>query len=339
MENEQIKPILEAALLAAGRPLSLNDFEQLFAGDADAPPRNGIRAALAELAQDWEDRCLALQEVASGFRAQVRQEYEPWVARLWDEKPPRYSRALLETLAIIAYRQPITRSEIEDIRGVSVSTQIIRTLDEREWVRVVGHRDTPGRPAMYGTTRQFLDHFNLKSLDQLPELSELEQPAQNPELGFEEEPDTGAQGEAAAANSEAIEGEAVASEITDEGVDESGAVAGADTETDSDSAESIGADASEVRTPDPDEEAEMAQANEEAATSVDPAFVDDLTVDETSADEPDAAESAEATPDDDLATQEDEIESYSPLDDDPEAEVDDASESVDADDPSCTPVS
>lgn len=335
MENEQIKPILEAALLAAGRPLSLNDFEQLFAGDADAPPRNAIRAALAELAQDWEGRCLALQEVASGFRAQVRQEYEPWVARLWDEKPPRYSRALLETLAIIAYRQPITRSEIEDIRGVSVSTQIIRTLDEREWVRVVGHRDTPGRPAMYGTTRQFLDHFNLKSLDQLPELSELEQPAQNPELGFEEETDTGEQGEAA--NAEAIEGGAVASDAPGEGADESEAVAGADIEVDSDSAEAGEADAPEVLTPDPDEEAEVAQADEEAATSVDSAFADDLAVDENSADEPDAAESAEADPDDDLAMEEDEAESYSSLDDDPEAEVDDAS--VDADDPSCTPVS
>lgn len=338
MENEQIKPILEAALLAAGRPLSLNDFEQLFAGDADAPPRNDIRAALAELAEDWESRCLALQEVASGFRAQVRQEYEPWVARLWDEKPPRYSRALLETLAIIAYRQPITRSEIEDIRGVSVSTQIIRTLDEREWVRVVGHRETPGRPAMYGTTKQFLDHFNLKSLDQLPELSELEQPGPNPELGFEEEPDTGEQGEAASADTDAIEGEAVASDAAEEqaGVSEVGT--GADSETDAVATDAGATDASEVTTPDPDEEAALAQADEEAAApSADPALDDASAGDGISADEPDVAEWAEADPDDDPVMDEDGVESYATLDEDPEAETDEAS--VDADDPSCTPVS
>ncbi len=155
--SESIKRILEAALLVAGRPLSITDFEKLFGGSTEAPPRNAIRGALADLATDWSGRSLALQEVASGWRAQVRTEFEPWIARLWDEKPPRYSRALLETLAIIAYRQPMTRSEIEDIRGVSVSSQIIRTLTEREWIRVVGHREAPGRPAMYGTTREFLD--------------------------------------------------------------------------------------------------------------------------------------------------------------------------------------
>jgi len=184
---QRLKPILEAALLAAGRPLAIADLERLFEGDGEAPPRDHIRRALAELGQEWEARSLVLQEVASGYRAQVRAEFEPWVARLWDEKPPRYSRALLETLAIIAYRQPITRSEIEDIRGVSVSTQIMRTLTEREWVRVVGHRDAPGKPAMYGTTRQFLDHFNLKTLDQLPPLSEIREiDDQYPQLAFEE---------------------------------------------------------------------------------------------------------------------------------------------------------
>lgn len=337
MENEQIKPILEAALLAAGRPLSLNDFEQLFAGDADAPPRNAIRAALAELAGDWEGRCLALQEVASGFRAQVRQEYEPWVARLWDEKPPRYSRALLETLAIIAYRQPITRSEIEDIRGVSVSTQIIRTLDEREWVRVVGHRDTPGRPAMYGTTKQFLDHFNLKSLDQLPELSELEQPGQNPELGFEEEPDSGEQGEAAAAGSDTIEGEAetVASEATDEQADDHETVAEASTSVD---AEAIESDAAGAETPEPDEETAMADTGEWTAAMPDPVLDDELAGDWTTAEDPDAVQWSGPNPDDKLTMDEDGVETYAALDDDdPEVSEDDASES--ADDPSCTPVS
>jgi len=187
--TETIKRILEAALLVAGRPLAIGDFEKLFGGSTEAPPRNAIRAALAALAADWSGRSLALQEVASGWRAQVRTEFEPWIARLWDEKPPRYSRALLETLAIIAYRQPMTRSEIEDIRGVSVSSGIIRTLTEREWIRVVGHREAPGRPAMYGTTREFLDYFNLKTLDQLPPISDIKDlEGQYPELGFEAEP-------------------------------------------------------------------------------------------------------------------------------------------------------
>lgn len=186
--TESIKRICEAALLVAGRPLAITDFEKVFGGSTEAPSRNAIRGALADLATDWSARSLALQEVASGWRAQVRTEFEPWIARLWDEKPPRYSRALLETLAIIAYRQPMTRSEIEDIRGVSVSSQIIRTLTEREWIRVVGHREAPGRPAMYGTTREFLDYFNLKTLDQLPPISDIKDlEGQYPELGFEAE--------------------------------------------------------------------------------------------------------------------------------------------------------
>lgn len=187
MDIERLKHVLEALLLAAGRPLSLAQLENLLAGgDGEAPSRSAIREALALLATEWEGRSLVLQEVASGYRAQVRDEYEPWVARLWAEKPPRYTRALLETLAIIAYRQPVTRPEIEDIRGVSVSSQIMRTLQEREWVRVVGHRDAPGRPAMFGTTRQFLDHFNLKTLDQLPTLAEIRDlGASHPQLAFE----------------------------------------------------------------------------------------------------------------------------------------------------------
>ncbi len=187
MESERLKQILEAALLAAGRPLSLNELEAMFADDDEAPERDAVRAALAELADDWQSRSLALQQVASGWRAQVRTEFEPWLARLWEEKPPRYSRALLETLAVIAYRQPVTRPEIEEIRGVSISTQIMRTLEEREWVRIVGHRDTPGRPAMYGTTRQFLDYFNLRSLDQVPPITEIRDFEQRyPELALEE---------------------------------------------------------------------------------------------------------------------------------------------------------
>lgn len=167
-----LKHIIEGALLAAGEPLTLERLQGLFSEDA-APTREALRGALAELAHDLEGRGVELKEVASGYRLQVRQELAPWVSRLWEERPGRYSRALLETLAIIAYRQPVTRGEIEDIRGVSVGTPIVRTLQEREWIRVVGHRDVPGRPAMFGTTRKFLDYFNLKSLDDLPTLMEL----------------------------------------------------------------------------------------------------------------------------------------------------------------------
>jgi len=172
MNDVELKHIMEAALLAAGRPLSLDHLLGLFPEES-APARDEIRAALQALGDDYSDRGLEVNEVASGFRIQVRQRMEPWVSRLWEERPPKYSRALLETLALIAYRQPITRAEIEDIRGVSVSTSIMKTLQEREWVRVVGHRDVPGRPAMYATTRQFLDYFGLKSLDELPTLAEL----------------------------------------------------------------------------------------------------------------------------------------------------------------------
>lgn len=189
MDNGRLKQILEAALLAAGRPLAIADLESLFVTDSEGPSRDDIRSALGELGSDWESGSLVLQQVASGYRAQVRSEFEPWIRHLWDEKPPRYSRALLETLAIIAYRQPITRPEIEDIRGVSISTQIMRTLQEREWVRVVGHREAPGKPAMFGTTRQFLDYFNLKSLDQLPPVSEIRDlESRYPELALEAAP-------------------------------------------------------------------------------------------------------------------------------------------------------
>ncbi|MCP1674783.1 segregation and condensation protein B [Natronocella acetinitrilica] len=167
-----LKCILEAALLAADAPVSLEHMQSLFSGET-VPDKGALRAALTELERDYDGRGITLVEVASGWRIQVHSAYAPWVSRLWEERPGRYSRALLETLAIIAYRQPVTRGEIEEIRGVSVSTSIMRTLQERGWVRIVGHRDVPGRPAMYGSTRQFLDYFNLKSLDQLPSLMEL----------------------------------------------------------------------------------------------------------------------------------------------------------------------
>lgn len=172
MNEPQLKMILEGALLAAGRPLTLDDLLGLFDED-QRPERDVVRSALQALQDDEAERSFMLQEVASGYRLQVKRELSPWVSRLWLEKPSRYSRALLETLALVAYRQPITRGEIEDIRGVSVSSSIMKTLQEREWIRVVGHRDVPGKPAMYGTTKQFLDYFDLKSLDELPTLAEL----------------------------------------------------------------------------------------------------------------------------------------------------------------------
>jgi len=172
MSEARIKHIVEAVLLASGKPLTLEQLLGVF-GDGEKPERDQLRLAIDGLQEDYADRGIELVQVAGGFRIQVKQDMEPWVSRLTEEKPARYSRALLETLALIAYRQPITRGEIEDIRGVSVSSSIVKTLQEREWVRIVGHRDVPGRPAMYGTTRQFLDYFNLKGLDDLPTLMEL----------------------------------------------------------------------------------------------------------------------------------------------------------------------
>ncbi len=167
-----IARVVEAALLASSQPLSVPQLQELFPLD-QALPDGAVEAALDALHTACEDRGVELVEVASGYRYQVRREVHPWVARLWAERAQRYTRATLETLALIAYRQPITRGEIEQIRGVAVSTNIIKTLEEREWIRVIGHRDVPGKPALFGTTRLFLDYFNLKSLDELPPLSEL----------------------------------------------------------------------------------------------------------------------------------------------------------------------
>ena len=166
--------IVEGLLLAAGRPLSLDNIAQVFSED-ERPDKNELKAVMEAITVECDDRGFELKEIASGYRFQVKQDLSEWVAKLWEERPPRYTRALLETLALIAYRQPITRGDIEEIRGVGVSSNIIRTLLDREWVRVVGHRDVPGRPAMFATTKQFLDYFNLKSLQQLPPLSEVKE--------------------------------------------------------------------------------------------------------------------------------------------------------------------
>ena len=180
MEQEQLDNIIEAALLAAQQPLTLPMIAALFQ-ESDGVGHEAIARALENLTAACEGRGIELVEVASGFRYQVREAVHPWVARLWSERQTRYSRALLETLALIAYRQPITRGEIEQVRGVGVSTSIMHTLEEREWIRVVGYRDVPGKPALFGTTRQFLDYFNLKSLDQLPTLAEIREIA-DPQL-------------------------------------------------------------------------------------------------------------------------------------------------------------
>jgi segregation and condensation protein B len=172
MHDRYLKNAIEAALLAAGHPVPLEQLLEMF-GERDRPEPAEIRAALEQLAQEYADRGIELREVASGFRIQVRRNVTEVVGRLLQERPRRYSRALLETLALIAYRQPITRAEIEEVRGVTVNPDIVRTLFERNWIRVVGHREVPGRPELLGTTREFLDYFALKSLDDLPSLAEL----------------------------------------------------------------------------------------------------------------------------------------------------------------------
>ena len=193
MENHQLKPILEALFSAADKPLTVNFIFDLFSGDIDQPSKDDIRQAIHELTEQYQHSGIELKQVASGFRLQIKPAYETWVSRLWQYKPPRYSRALMETIALIAYRQPITRGEIEDILGVSVSSNIIKTLQEREWVKSLGHKDVAGKPTLYGTTKEFLDYFNLKSLNELPTLAETKDLDQfHPELAFFENNETSA---------------------------------------------------------------------------------------------------------------------------------------------------
>jgi segregation and condensation protein B len=172
MTSLELQNILEAALMVAGRPLTLQNMQKLFP-DAAEPVMEQLREAIKALREKYESSGIELRQVASGYQFQAKVELSPWLCKLWEERPPRYSRAVLETLALIAYRQPITRAEVEEIRGVSASSHIIKTLMEREWIKVLGYRDVPGKPAMYGTTKIFLDYFNLKNLDELPTLAEL----------------------------------------------------------------------------------------------------------------------------------------------------------------------
>lgn len=183
MDKEQLKNITEAALMVSERPVSLNRLLALFEKELDRPDKADVRAAIDQITEDYTGRGIEVKEVASGFRIQVNGDYSEWINLLFEDRPPRYSRALLETLAIIAYRQPVTRAEIEEIRGVSVSSNIIRTLQERSWIRVVGQRDIPGRPELLATSKEFLDYFNLKKLSELPALAEIKDFDQiNPDL-------------------------------------------------------------------------------------------------------------------------------------------------------------
>ena len=186
-EPRELAPLLEAFLLASGKPQSLERLFELFEeGERPEPPV--FKKALELLRKSCDGRAFELKEVASGYRLQIREKFSPWIGRLWEERPQRYSRAMLETMALIAYRQPITRGEIEDVRGVAVNSHIVKTLLEREWIRVVGYRDVPGKPAMFATTKGFLDHFNLKSLDELPPLAELRELEPDPILDFDDAP-------------------------------------------------------------------------------------------------------------------------------------------------------
>ncbi len=165
MQIEKLIATLEALFAASDKPLAVHQLFDLFAGDTDQPTKDDIKAAILDLTRHYDDRGMELQQVASGYRLQVKAEFETWVGRLWKQKPPRYSRALMETMALIAYRQPITRGEIENVRGVSVSTEIIKTLREREWIKSLGHKEIPGRPVLYGTTREFLSYLHWRRFE------------------------------------------------------------------------------------------------------------------------------------------------------------------------------
>ena len=186
-DPRDLAPLLEAFLLASGKPQSLERLFELFE-EAERPEPAVFKKALEVLRKSCNGRAFELKEVASGYRLQIREDYAPWVGRLWEERPQRYSRALLETMALIAYRQPITRGEIEDVRGVAVNTNIVKTLLEREWIRIVGYREVPGKPAMFATTKAFLDHFNLKNLDDLPALADLREMEPEPVLELDDAP-------------------------------------------------------------------------------------------------------------------------------------------------------
>lgn len=252
MEISRLKNILEAVLLAAERSLTVPQLEALFELDEERPTRDEIRKALHEMVADNAERGYEVKEVASGYRLQVKQEFSVWVARLWEEKPARYTRALLETMALIAYRQPITRGEIEEVRGVSVSSNIIKTLLERDWIKVLGHKDVPGKPTLYGTTKEFLDYFNLKKLDELPTLAEIRDlDAIHPELEL---------GDDAASKDNAEDGSGDV-----EGESETNMSDDAETVIDEDSASQVLADVDDPETQDINDEQSQEDVDDDSA--------------------------------------------------------------------------
>ncbi|MET3929862.1 segregation and condensation protein B [Lysobacter sp. OAE881] len=289
MDQPLITRIVEAALLAANQPLTLAQLHALFPEDQPAPP-DSVEQALEALRAGCEDRGVELVEVSSGFRFQVKADVHPWVARLWTERQTRYTRATLETLALIAYRQPITRGEIEQVRGVAVNSNIIKALEEREWIRVVGHRDVPGKPALFGTTKVFLDYFGLKRLDELPPLSELKDIGElEPQLQFEGTPAPIAAGvadEAAASNAEAADASDEPANEAD--TDDTAAATASDAdETGAEAGDDIGdeaaagdtADTDENETPDAAADEATENENEAEAETIDDEVVD-LDIDE-----------------------------------------------------------
>jgi segregation and condensation protein B len=254
MDENELKHVVEAALLAAGKPLTLDRLVELFAAKGSAPDRATLKQVIDALSADYQGRGIELKEVATGYRIQVKRSMSDWLQPLWEERAPRYTRALLETLALIAYRQPITRAEIEEVRGVVVSTNIMRTLLERNWVRVVGHRDVPGKPAMFGTTKDFLDYFGLKKLEELPTLAEIKDgfPELSPQTDLVETLESAAEGEAVtlpaaplAGAGEDFEMSAPAPAVEESGTEESSVVVAFDDEEDDDeedSSELVGPD-------------------------------------------------------------------------------------------------
>ena len=208
MNKQTLKQTLEALLMASDRPLTAEELFNLLFQQDDKVQRRDVQQSLDALVAECEERGVELKQVASGYRYQTREKFSPSIAQLWREKPPRYSRALLETLALIAYRQPITRAEIEEVRGVSVNTYMVRLLEEREWIKVVGHKEVPGRPAQYATTKDFLDYFNLSSLDKLPTLLEMEEVVRlHPELQIEDRQDEAVADDDAAQTGKKADGE------------------------------------------------------------------------------------------------------------------------------------
>ena len=277
METVQLKGIIEAALLAYGQPLGIEQLREIFE-EFERPDAAAVRKALTALAEDCEGRPMELVEVASGWRLQVRSHFAARLSKLWQERPTRYSRALLETLALIAYRQPITRGEIENIRGVAVSSNIIKTLEEREWIRTVGHRDVPGKPELFGTTRAFLDYFNLKSLDELPPLAEIRDLSDfDPQLGLapvaigDAADEAGVDGEGAAtlAENEEAHAESPAASASDVSADEPAAD---ETDAGGSQHETISAEAIEPHaTSETIEEHDLADEGDTTTTSADTA--------------------------------------------------------------------